>query len=107
MLDSGDEVKIGQLSSELDAAVSLPATLFERIDDRDTIGVFVALYDTPVLFPVGGEYYYVVSNSSSKQRIVGSRVLAATVGPGFNFQNLIEPVTILLRLQLAEGMVSS
>ena len=101
-LDSGDEVKIGQLSSELDAAVSLPATLFERIDDRDTIGVFVALYDTPVLFPVGGE-----SNSSSKRRIVGSQILAATVGPGFNFQNLIEPVTILLRLQLAEGMVSS
>ena len=101
-LDSGDEVKIGQLSSELDAAVSLPATLFERIDDRDTIGVFVALYDTPILFPAGGE-----SNSSSKRRIVGSQILAATVGPGFNFQNLIEPVTILLRLQLAEGMVSS
>ena len=102
MLDSGDEVKIGQLSSELDAAVSLPSTLFERIDDRDTIGVFVALYDTPILFPVGRE-----SNSSSKQRIVGSQILAATVGPGFNFQNLIEPVTILLRLQLAEGTVSS
>ena len=86
-------MKRGQLSSELGAAVGLPATLFERIHDRDTIGVFIALYDTPVLFPIGGK---VVSNSSSKQRIVSSQVLAATVGPGIIFQNLIEPVTILL-----------
>ena len=76
MLDSEDEVKRGQLSSELGAAVGLPATLFERIYDHDTIGVFVALYDTSVLFPVGGK---VVSNSSSKQRIVGSQILAAIV----------------------------
>ena len=103
-LDSGDTVTTDQLSSELDAAISLPASLFERIDDRDSIGIFVTLYNTPILFPVGRKYSAL---NSLKQRIVGSQVLAATVGPGINFQNLDEPVTILLQLQVAKGMVSS
>ena len=43
--------------------------------------------------------------------MVGSQVLAATVGPtvNINFQNLNEPITIVLRLalvQVSEGSVS-
>ena len=101
---SGDLVESRQLSYEVDAAVSLPASLFEMIDDRDNIGVFVALYDTPIFFPVGKKN--AVSNSLT-QRIVGSQVLAATVDPSINFQDLDEPVTIVLRLQIPEESVSS
>ena len=54
------------------------------------------------LFPVGGE----VMNRFSLQRMVGSYILAATVGPGIDFQNLNEPVTIVLQQQIAEGSVS-
>ena len=89
MLGSGDQVEPGQLSLQLDAAIGLPASLFEQIDDRDNIGVFVALYETPILFPFSRE------NTTSKQRVVGSHVLATTVGPDINFQNLDEPITIV------------
>ena len=88
----------------MDAAVSLPASLFEMIDDRDNIGIFVALYDTPIFFPVGKEN--AVSNSLT-QRTVGSQALAATVDPSINFQDLDEPVIIVLRLQIPEESVSS
>lgn len=40
-----------------------------------------------------------------EERAVGSRVLAATVGPGINFENLQDPVTIILRVQPIDGMV--
>ena len=68
------------------------------------LGVFLALYDTPILFPVGEKIP--ISNSQART-IVGSQVLAATVGPGINFQDLIEPVTIILRLRVPKGSVSS
>ena len=105
MLGSGDQIEPGQLSPQLDAAISLPASLFERIDDRVNVGVFFALYETPTLFPVGGQL--IDRTSLPKNNVVGSDILAATVGPGINFQNLDDPVTLVLRLQVAEGNVSS
>lgn len=103
MLAPGDQVQPGRLPIQLDAAISLPPSLFQRIDDRPNVGIFFALYETPILFPVAGE-----SGESRlpRQTVVGSDIIAATVGPGLNFQNLTEPVTILLRLQVAEGIVS-
>ena len=101
MLGSEDQVEPGQLSPQLDAAVSLPATLFEQIDDRDNIGIFFAWHEVSTLFPIGGN-----PSSTPRKASVGSHILAATVGPGINFQNLDEPVTILLRLQITNGNVS-
>ena len=103
MLASGDQVEPGQLPAQFDAAISLPASLFGRIDDRLNVGVFFAFYEISNLFPVAGE-----SGGSSlpRQTVVGSDIIAAAVGPGLNFQNLDEPVTILHRLQVAEGSVS-
>ena len=104
ILASGDQVEPGQLPIQLDAAISLPASLFGRINDRLDVGIFFAFYETPILFPVarqGGE------SSLPRQTVVGSNIVAATVGPGLNFQNLDEPVTILLRLQIVEELVSS
>ena len=64
--------------------------------DREEVGIFFAYYDTPTLFVVAGQRE---SNSGApKLSKVGSGVLAATVGPGLNFQNLTENVTIVLRL---------
>ena len=105
MLGSGDQIEPGQLAPQLDAAISLPASLFERINDRVNVGVFFALYETPTLFPVSGE----VTDGSTlpRKNVIGSDILAATVGPGINFQNLDDPVIIVLRLQVTEGSVSS
>ena len=103
LLASGDQVEPGQLPAQLDAAISLPASLFQQINDRLVVGLFFAHYDVPTLFPVTGG-----SDGSTlpRQTVVGSDIIAATVGPGLNFQNLDEPVTILLRRQVAEGIVS-
>lgn len=103
MLGPGDQVEPGQLPAQIDAAISLPPSLFERINDRPNVGIFFGFYETPTLFPVGRE-----SDGATlrRQTVVGSDIIAATVGPGINFQNLDEPVTILLRLQVPEGRVS-
>lgn len=83
----------GELSPQYDAAVSLPASLFQRITDRDDVGIFFALYNSSVLFPVNRR------NRSSAPRVpkVGSRVLATTVGPGLNFSELTENITLVFR----------
>ena len=88
MLGPEDQVEPGQLSPQLNAAISLPASLFERIDDRENVGVFFAnLHETSTLFPVnGGEFQSAGTFSSSSRRTsVGSHILAATVGPGIDF----------------------
>lgn len=100
---TGDVVEPGELLSQLHAAVGLPASLFERIDDQPNIGVFFAFYQSSSLFPVGSETNI---SSSPIRNVVGSQVLAATVGSGINFQNLSEAVTIIFRLQVPEGSVS-
>ena len=102
MLATGDEVTPSRLPGQFDVAIGLPASLFQRINDRLVVGLFFAHYGVPTLFPVARE-----SNGStlSRQTVVGSDIIAATVGPGLNFQNLVEPVVVLLRLQVAEGSV--
>ena len=105
MLGPGDQVQPDQLSPQLDAAISLPASLFERIVDHDNhVGIFFALYEASTLFPVHGDFSDTLS--LPRKTSVGSHILAATVGPGINFQSLDEPVTILLKLQITKGNVS-
>ena len=95
----------GQLPPQQNAAIRLPASLFEMITDRDNVSVFFALYDTPILFPVNGGNS--ISSDGSVETEVGSSVLAATVGPDLNFQSLTEPIIVVLRLQTnaSEGRV--
>ena len=97
-----NEVTPGELQPQQDAAISLPNSLFQMISDRTNVGVFFALYDTPTLFPVDGGSN--INSDATRQTEVGSRVLAATVGPGINFQNLDDPVVIVLRL-IPDGRV--
>ena len=104
-LGLGDQVEPGQLSTQLDAAISLPASLFKQIIGLTNVGLFFAFYEMSTLFPVGGEF--INGDSLQRKTSVGSFILAATVGPDIDFQNLDEPVTIALRLQIAEGSVST
>ena len=93
VIDDEDQVMPGELSPRQDAAISLPVSLFESITDREDVGILFALYDTPILFPVNEGS----NHDESRWTVVGSCVLAATVGPDLNFQNLTENITIVLR----------
>ena len=88
-----------ELSPQFSGAIGLPASLFQQIDDRPNIGIFFALYESPSLFPVAEDTNSTTS-SSPKRKMVGSQVLAATVGFGIDFQNLSEDVTVAFQLQV-------
>ena len=82
------------------AAVFLPAPLFQSITGHDNIsvGMFFAVYDTGALFPITNATEINQETNSSSTTVVGSPVLAATVGSGLDFNGLAESVTIMLRL---------
>lgn len=97
-VDDEDQVLPGQLLPQQDAAISLPASLFQTITDREDVGIFFALYNLSTLFPVDGGR----NRNALRQREVGSHILATTVGPGLDFPNLVDNVTIVLRLITTE-----
>ena len=105
VIASGDQVTSDQDLSQTDAAISLPASLFEVIDDPTNVGLFFARYSVSTLFPVNGGAD--INTNAPRQTVVGSHVLSATVGLDTNFQNLKEPVTVLLHLQVPEGRVNA
>ena len=94
-----DQTMPGQLS--FDAAIRLPPSLFEELNNLPNVGVFFGRYEMPTLFPVGGS-----SSNGARRTQVGSQVVAATVGQNLPLQNLSEPVTITLKLQTGVGLVS-
>ena len=98
------DIEPGEFSSPLNAAFGLPASLFQRINNRTNIGIFFALYESSSLFPIHGGTVNI--SQSPRVTVVGSQVLAATVGSGINFQNLTEAVTIVFQLQVPDGSVS-
>ena len=85
------------MSPRQEAAISLPASLFERIDDQENVGVFFAFYETATLFPVSGGN---TDSNATIQTQVGSQIVAATVDSNQDLSNLENPVTIVFRLQL-------
>ena len=84
------------------ASVSLPPSMFERITDREDVGVFFALYNENSLFPVRD-----ASTSGTAREVVGSTVVASTVGPRLSFENLEDPVEINHRLMSMPDSVSN
>jgi hypothetical protein len=82
------------------ASISLPPSLFGGINgDVDSVGIFFALYSDATLFPIR-DMVSPISTNSTLRPVVASPVIAATVGPGFNFSNLATPVEINLRLNV-------
>ena len=51
-----------------------------------------------MFFPITNATELVEGTNTTVTTVVGSPVLAATVGPGLNFSGLVDPVRILLRL---------
>ena len=89
-------VSLSQLSQQEEAAISLPASLFELIDNQTTVGVFYAFYKLPTLFPIARETQLI---DDVIQTQVGTPVIASTVvSDNVTFDDLSEPVTVLLRL---------
>ena len=88
---------ISSLSANETAAAFLPASLFNLIQNHGKLGIYFNVYNSGVLFPVKNETQSLGSNSSVTT-VIGSPVLAATVGPMLSFSGLAEPVRILLRL---------
>ena len=86
---------ITTLNKDETAATFLPASLFQSITKHDNIGSFYAVYNTAVLFPIAQTDQEM---NTSVTTVVGSPVLAATIGLQQNFSELTEPVRILLRL---------
>ena len=88
---------ISTLSANETAAAFLPASLFNLTQNGSKLGIYFNVYNSGVLFPVKNQTQSLGSNSSVTT-VIGSPVLAATVGPMLNFSGLAEPVRILLRL---------
>ena len=58
-----------------------------------------------MFFPITNATELIERTNATVTTVVGSPVLAATVGPGLNFSGLVDPVRILLRLNEMEVSV--
>ena len=102
---SESQVTPGELSPQQESAISLPASLFKRFDDRDTVGVLFTIYKSATLFPV--EKRNADVTVAGKQTAVGSQVVAAIIVNSSNeVIDLEEPIVIVFRPQIAPDMVS-
>ena len=83
--------------------ISLPGTLFERIDDTSRTGLVFTLYGESTLFPVRNS-----TNNSATRTVVGSRIIAANVAQRNTvFEDLSEPVVVLLPLEIGDVVSTS
>ena len=96
--DQTGNSSITTLNEEETAAAFLPPSLFQSITNHGNIGSFYAVYNTGVLFPIAKTAPTDQEMNTSVITVVGSPVLAATIGLRQNFRGLTEPVRILLRL---------
>lgn len=89
-----------QLSSQQNAAIHLPASVFAQITDQTDLGIVVGCYETATLFPITS------TCCTLRQTQVYSKVtVAATVGHSMSIQNFEENITIVFRLQDQVDMV--
>ena len=95
-----EETTVNQLSSQQNAAIRLPASVFAQITDQTDLGIVVGYYETAALFPTTSP------TNASRQTQVYSNVIAATIGHNMSIQNLEENITIAFRLQDKVDLVS-
>ena len=81
------------------SSISLPPSLFMQISETDanSTGLVFTVYRRSTLFPVGRK----TSSNSMAGTIteVGTNIIAASVGRDAEFENLRDPVMIILRLE--------
>lgn len=86
-------------------AIRLPASLFEGVRNRDSIGIFFNFYNASTLFVVSG---YESESNTPRQVEVGSQIIAATVGgENFSFVNLADPVEASFMIETVSEMCMS
>ena len=96
--DQTNTTNISTLNEDETAAAFLPPSLFQSITNHGNIGSFYAVYNTGVLFPIAKAARTDQEMNTSVITVVGSPVLAVTIGLRQSFSGLTEPVRILLRL---------
>ena len=96
-----DQVIADQLSPQQNAAIIIPASLFQTSNSTN-VGAFFGIYERGTFFPAGGRN---ASNLTSGREIqLHSNVLAATVGQNTNFT---QSVKVLFRLQNTTKVILS
>lgn len=93
-------VNLSPSETSLGNSISLPSSLFQRVkSNTNSIGIVFTLYEAATLFPVGES-----SRSSNNQTMtqVGSQIIAASVGENIEFEDLEDPVTVVLQLENQE-----
>ena len=97
------EILTGGEDEESGTFIRLPASLFESVVDRDSIGIFFTFYDVPTLFPVSG---YESDTSAPRRVEVGSQVIASTVGgANYTFENLVVPVETSFEIETVSKVI--
>ena len=84
------------LAAGQDASITLPPAAFAATPQTPHVGVYFALYHTPVLFPLRSPEGGVATNAT--RTVVASSVLATTVSTDLLPSNITPPVQIQLRL---------
>ena len=99
------DVVTGELSPGIDVAVSLPPSLFERINVRASYSLVFARYNESTLFPINGGAN--MNSSKPRQMMIATDILATTVVEE-TFSDLDEDnVTIIFQLKIPDGKVCS
>lgn len=79
--------------------ISLPGSVFERINDTNSTGLVFTLYEESTLFPMRNS----TNNSSATMTMVGSRIIAANIAQrNAMFEDLSEPIIVLLPLEIGD-----
>ena len=84
------------LEEDQDVSITLPASLFGRLNTTDVVGIAITFYSNSSLFPLP---------DPSSNSTIESPVIGALVG-GQTFSNLREPITISFRLTQPVCMLS-
>ena len=79
-------------------AITLPPSLFKQVNDSN-ISIFFGFYEIAALFPIN------ITSSTTRQTLVTSPVIAATVVPGLENLKDTENITMTFRLPNNTDMV--
>lgn len=90
----------GHLSSQQQAAINLPASLFKHVS-KPNVGMFFGLYENATLFPVGGAS---TDSSAPRQPQVCSHILSATVGQNVDLRDLSLEESVMLTFRLEDKL---
>lgn len=85
--------------TSLCSSISLPSSLFQQIKrNTNTTGLVFTLYESAILFPVDGN----TNSNNQTMTQVGSQIIAASVGQNIEFEDLKDPVTVILQVENQE-----